>query len=130
MTPDSFPAYSPRFVADLTPGGPPVELPEPGYYRIEPDHPEAFCGRCGGTNPQWVAPSPLWNAVMRGGSINGGQELCGGIVCPSCFANLATEAGIANDWRLTAEDVRAPLETVTPSGRVWNSETWLWEDKP
>ena len=82
--------------------------------------------RCRGANPVWTAPSPLWNEVMRGGDING-SELYGGIVCPSCFANLATEAGIAGGWRLIATDVRAELQEVTPSGRRWNEETWLWE---
>lgn len=89
-------------------------------------HPEAICVRCGGTNPVWTAPSPLWNEVMRGGDING-REQYAGIVCPSCFANLGTEAGIAGGWRLIACDVHVELQTVTPSGRVWNEATWLWE---
>jgi len=63
---------------------------------------------------------------MRGGSING-TATYDGIVCPTCFAALAENAGIAHEWRLIAGAVSVELETVTPSGRVWNDETWLWE---
>jgi hypothetical protein len=90
-----------------------------------PDHPEALCHRCGGPNVVWVAPSPLWNAVMRGGSINGDDDPAG-IVCPTCFAVLAQERGVAEFWRLSAERVKVELETVTPSGRVWDEATWMW----
>lgn len=92
-------------------------------------HPEASCGRCGGPNITWCAPSPLWNAVMRGGSIDGEEEY-DGIVCPGCFAQLAEERGIAHRWRLTAEHITAELETVTPSGRIWDERAWLWVDPP
>jgi len=95
--------------------------PTPG----ETEHPERHCGRCGGPNISWSAPSPLWNQVMRGGDI-GGTERFDGIVCPTCFAILAEEAGVAELWRLYAERVHVPLETVTPSGRVWDEATWLW----
>lgn len=91
------------------------------------NHPESYCHRCSGPNIGWVAPSPLWNAVMRGGSING-REQWGGIVCPICFVALAEEQGIATEWRLTANRVRAKLETVTPSGRTWDPGTWRWAD--
>lgn len=90
-------------------------------------HPEEICARCGGHNPVWVAPSPLWNQVMRGGDING-REILGGVVCPSCFAVLAEEAGIATLWRFSAKVVHVELQIVTPSGRVWNDATWLWEE--
>lgn len=64
---------------------------------------------------------------MRGGSING-IELHDGIVCPTCFALLAERAGIAHMWRLWPESITAALETVTPSGRVWNEALWRWEE--
>lgn len=64
---------------------------------------------------------------MRGGSIDGEWQY-NEIICPTCFVVLAEIAGIATSWRLFATDVQTPLETVTPSGRVWNAETWLWED--
>lgn len=93
------------------------------------DHPEHVCGRCGGPNIPWSAPSPLWNEVMRGGDINATDtELHHGIVCPTCFAVLAEQAGIAQQWRLTAERIHGPLVTTTPSGRTWNEQTWLWDD--
>ncbi|GAA0720064.1 hypothetical protein Drose_06335 [Dactylosporangium roseum] len=93
----------------------------------QPEHPEAICHRCGGPNIAWSAPSPLWNAVMRGGSING-EEAFDGIVCPSCFARLAEERGIAELWRFSAGRVHVELETVTPSGRTWDDATWLWRE--
>lgn len=88
---------------------------------------ESICQRCGGFNPVWTAPSPLWNFVMRGGSINGIEVFS--VVCPSCFVKLANKAGAgATMWRFEAVNVTAELETVTPTGRVWNSETWLWDE--
>ena len=83
------------------------------------------CNRCGGENPPWSAPSPLWNAVMRGGSINGDPEW-NDLVCATCFMILAEEKGIASLFRLTAEIVNVELETVTPSGRIWDEERGLW----
>lgn len=64
---------------------------------------------------------------MRGGSING-NELFDGIVCPTCFAELAAERGIASRWRFSAEQVHVALETVTPSGRIWDETNWLWSE--
>jgi len=61
---------------------------------------------------------------MRGGDINGQESY--GVVCPSCFAALAEESGIAFRWRFYAQDVRAELQLVTPSGRVWDDSTWLF----
>jgi hypothetical protein len=90
-------------------------------------HPEDYCHRCGGPNVSWAAPSPLWNAVMRGGDING-RDLFNGIVCPLCFAVLAEAAGIASQWRLSAENVNQPLQTITPTGRVWDDNAWLWRE--
>lgn len=91
------------------------------------DRPESICRRCLGPNIVWSAPSPLWNHVMRGGDINA-KDRFGGIICPICFATLAEEMGVAWRWRFYAETVNVELATVTPSGRVWNSETWLWDE--
>jgi hypothetical protein len=94
----------------------------------EEAHPEDSCHRCGRSlGIPWVAPSPLWNAVMRGGSINNDDEF-DGIVCPTCFAQLAQERGVAELWRFHAERILVPLETVTPSGRVWDEQTWMWRE--
>jgi hypothetical protein len=90
-------------------------------------HPEARCNRCGGPNVTWCAPSPLWNEVMRGGDINGPWQY-DEIICPTCFAVLAEEAGVASRWRLCAERVTRPLQLVTPSGRTWNAQAWLWDE--
>lgn len=92
-------------------------------------HPEDHCHLCLGPNVPWSAPSPLWNEVMRGGDI-GGDEIHDGIVCPTCFAILAQDAGIASLWRLSAERVHVPLQAVTPSGRTWNERTQTWDDAP
>lgn len=99
-----------------------------GSQAVEPEREDAEdCQRCGGNNPSWSAPSPLWNAVVRGGSIDG-HPMFRDMLCIRCFVELAEGAGVARNWRLSATDVAVPLETVTPSGRVWNDETWLWED--
>ncbi len=83
------------------------------------------CHRCGGVNPAWSAPSPLWNAVMRGGSING-EPIYNDMVCATCFMLLAEERGIASLFKVAAQVVNVPLETVTPSGRTWDDSAWLW----
>lgn len=91
-------------------------------------HPEDHCHRCGGPNVSWYAPSPLWNAVMRGGSIDGPWQW-NEIICPLCFAELAEAAGaVGGSWRFSPDRVLVEIETVDPSGRVWNPDTWLWED--
>ena len=87
------------------------------------------CKRCGRGNAVWSAPSPLWNAVMRGGSIDG-EPKYGDLVCASCFMQLAEENGIASYFRVSAQRVNVELETVTPSGRVWDDERQLWTDLP
>jgi hypothetical protein len=122
------------------PDGTPATAPWPWRQDPEPDaptevslfadglvHPEDFCHRCHGPNISWHAPSPLWNKVMRGGSIDGPEKFSG-IVCPLCFAVLAQEQGVARGWRLTARQVLVELETATPSGRVWNEARDMWED--
>jgi hypothetical protein len=88
---------------------------------------ESYCHRCRRPNTVWSAPSPLWNAVMRDGSINGVEQF-GGIVCLGCFAQLAEGWGVAGHWYLSARKVYVGLETVTPSGRVWDEATQLWRE--
>lgn len=83
------------------------------------------CQKCGRGNPSWSTPSPLWNAVIRGGSIDG-EPLFGDMVCASCFMEMAEQAGIASNWRVDAQRVNVPLETTTPTGRVWDAGQWLW----
>jgi hypothetical protein len=85
------------------------------------------CRRCGHDNPAWSAPSPLWNAVMRGGSIDG-EPIYEDMVCAACFISIAKEKGIASGFRLSADDVTASLETTTPSGRVWDDSSQLWRE--
>lgn len=91
------------------------------------DRPEETCRRCGGANVIWCAPSPLWNAVMRGGSIDGPWEF-NELICPACFITLAEERGIAGEFVVDARVVSVELETVTPSGRVWDAEAMLWRE--
>jgi hypothetical protein len=108
-----------------------AEKASPGAEHVEhpgqPTHPESYCHRCNGPNVSWAAPSPLWNQVMRGGDING-PWLYDEIICPTCFAVLAEEAGAAANWRLVADVVDADLQTVTPSGRVWDEHEFRWID--
>ena len=63
---------------------------------------------------------------MRGGSIDGPWEY-DETICPTCFCTLADERGVAMRFRVDAAECLVELETVTPSGRVWNAETDLWE---
>jgi hypothetical protein len=86
------------------------------------------CRRCGRSNVSWCAPSPLWNAAVRAGQPEDARY--GELLCMGCFAEIAERRGVASGWRLDATDVQVELETVSPSGRVWNPETWLWEDPP
>lgn len=90
---------------------------------------DEHCRRCGAANPPWSAPSPLWNAVMRGGSIDGPWQH-EEIICPNCFIAIAEGQGAAEIWRVSAERVNVPLEMVTPSGRVWDDQRWLWSEMP
>lgn len=99
--------------------------PERPTTTVADPYPESMCHRCAGPNRPWSAPSPLWNEVMRGGSING-TEIFHGIVCPTCFMILAEENGIADLWHLYPRRVHVELETVTPSGRVWDETTWMF----
>lgn len=85
-----------------------------------------WCRRCGGANVSWAAPSPLWNLVMRDGSIDG-VALFADMVCIGCFADLARQSGVTGRWRLTVTPDPPGLVTVSPTGRVWNPQTWLWD---
>lgn len=85
------------------------------------------CRRCGGPNFIWFAPSPLWNLVMRENDINGRIQFAD-LVCAGCFMQIAAELGVAGKWRLTIDPEPDELIYTTPSGRVWNPETWLWEE--
>jgi hypothetical protein len=62
---------------------------------------------------------------MRGGSIDG-PPIWDDMVCLTCFVILAEEAGIAQHWTLNAQTVHVELETVTPSGRVWDEEQRIY----
>lgn len=86
-----------------------------------------ICHRCGGENVNWAAPSPLWNLVMRSNDIDG-DPLYSDLVCLRCFVVLAEEAGVTGQWLLCMDKEPEGLIKTTPSGRVWNPETWMWED--
>lgn len=85
------------------------------------------CRRCGNENTEWVAPHPLWNYVMRGNDIDG-EWRYSEIVCVRCFIVLAHEAGLDGQWRLYLAPEPDGLVYTTPSGRVWNPETWMWDE--
>lgn len=85
-------------------------------------HPEDYCHRCGHRNVSWHAPSPLWNAVM-----DYPNERWNGIVCMTCFVQLATERGIEARWRLAFVGVEdAGLPAVRSDGYVYDWGTDLW----
>lgn len=67
---------------------------------------EKVCGDCGGHNPVWFAPSPLWNLVMGGPQATGDP---GGIVCPVCFIRRAEASGIEpTAWEVREEPSPSP----------------------
>ncbi len=90
---------------------------------------EGICGRCSGKNPlSWCAESPLWNEIMRNGDINNQDEY--DFICPNCFMQLGIDRGIANIFRITAPETLVDLKEVTPSGRLWDKESFLWKEVP
>lgn len=89
--------------------------------------PHERCRRCGGANVVWFAPSPLWNLVMRENDINGPIQF-GDLVCIPCFIGLAAEKGVQGVWRIGVDPEPEGLVKITPSGRVWNEETHLWDE--
>lgn len=85
---------------------------------------EGLCEICDREYRVWAAASPLWNAVVRGGSINGDEEF--NYLCSNCFMGLAEDRGIASLFQVRAAQ-SVPLETVTPTGRVWNDAGFRFE---
>jgi hypothetical protein len=65
---------------------------------------------------------------MREGSIAGPWRWHE-IICPLCFVELGEQQDIGRGWRLDAKEVLVPLETVTPSGRIWDESKGLWGNK-
>lgn len=90
---------------------------------------EGICERCGCNYHPWIAPSPLWNAIMREGSINGPWKGCE-LICPTCFIAEGEASGAATGWKVIARTVNVELETVTPSGRIWDDAQDLWVEPP
>jgi hypothetical protein len=84
---------------------------------------EGLCELCGHEYRVWAAASPLWNAVVRGGSINGKESHA--YLCANCFMEMAEDSGIASLFQLRAIK-SVELETVTPSGRAWDDRQFLW----
>lgn len=87
---------------------------------------EGTCERCQRPYRGWVAASPLWNAVVRGGSINGEEVYA--FLCPNCFMEIAEDSGIASGFQLRAASASG-LETETPSGRFWSDHQFRWVDQ-
>lgn len=75
------------------------------------DHPEHRCGKCGGRNIVWFAPSGLWNAVVR--QPDGSDQWP--VLCPICFAE---RADIVSAWRL-APEILAHQTPVIGERLVW-----------
>lgn len=61
-------------------------------------HPEDICQRCAGANVVWFTDNELWNRVI-------GES---GILCPSCFVQMAEAKGINTAWKLTPESPTTP----------------------
>jgi hypothetical protein len=112
-------AFGMRYVLDAIERG---QKSSPGIAEHE------WCHRCGGENPGcWAVMSPLWNLVIRGGSIDG-DPLYDDMVCIPCFIITAHEKGITGEWFLTLRPEPEGMEMVTPSGRIWDRNTFRWEE--
>lgn len=86
---------------------------------------EGLCEKCNREYRVWAAASPLWNATIRGGTINGPEEY--DYLCANCFMELAEDRGIASLFQIRAEKTTT-LETTTPSGRTWDENAFVWKD--
>jgi hypothetical protein len=71
------------------------QAPEPYVPNVGADAAESTCGRCCRVHGViWSAPSGEWNAVMRKGGREQAERF-GGMICPTCFMQLADAEGIA-----------------------------------
>jgi hypothetical protein len=68
----------------------PIESPRLDNPRVEPR--ELHCEECDRDYPVWVAPSPLWNAVVREPSDAAGRTEP--FLCLTCFAMRAERSGV------------------------------------
>lgn len=63
---------------------------------------ECWCEHCDRAYPVWVAPSILWNAVVRAPADAAGEVEP--FLCPTCFAMLAESRGVVpTAWVLAPE---------------------------
>jgi hypothetical protein len=95
-------------------------------------HIEDFCHRCGNPNPTWRIDSAVWNRIMR---LDDGRDRWDGIVCPSCFDELAVAfraiGGIVYELKVDSSSaggralLRASSGAKPPeSGDVWQAQYW------
>lgn len=72
---------------------------------------ELLCMVCRRDHPVWFAPNDLWNRVMR--CPDGSDRFP--FVCPTCFARMASDAGVADAFELRVavypgESIAAPAQ--------------------
>lgn len=70
---------------------------------ITPNPDEAVidtCQRCDRTYGVWWADHHVWNEAVGGDP----QREAGGLLCPSCFIDAATSAGISVLWKIVPDD--------------------------
>jgi hypothetical protein len=60
-------------------------------------HPEDYCHKCGGPNVVWFAPNTIWDRAVRDANEPG-------ILCPTCFIQLAEAAGFYGVWKVALHD--------------------------
>lgn len=62
---------------------------------------EMVCDRCTRRhNIVWIAPSDIWNEVMRDGNRGNPDEFS--FCCPNCFMQLANERGVGSrSWKVS-----------------------------
>lgn len=81
---------------------------------LTPERSEKVCDACGGHNPVWYAPNPIWNLAV------GGPEAKydpGGFLCPVCFIARAESSGLVpTAWLLRPETESDYPSPPSPEG--------------
>jgi hypothetical protein len=59
--------------------------------------PELYCHKCGGPNVVWFTSNAMWDKAVTKANEPG-------ILCPTCFIQLAEAAGFYGVWKVSLHD--------------------------
>lgn len=59
--------------------------------------PELYCHKCGGPNVVWFTSNAMWDKAVT-------KAKEPGILCPTCFIQLAEAAGFYGVWKVSLHD--------------------------